>query len=237
MADEIKVTAITKDDFTKLSDADKSKILFAEKEAELDAIELGKTKSVFFEAKRKELEELTRTQDDRLVRTRISDLFGAIQAIANDSGAVIEPGADAIRIQSNGSIKPVDVTTSIYPGFPTDTQAQWMALMCLANGAAVITDTVFEDRFTHVAELTRFGADIVLDKNVAVVRGVPKLSGAHVMSTDLRASASLILAGLAAEGRTDVSRIYHIDRGYEHIETKLRSLGADISRDQEKMVV
>jgi UDP-N-acetylglucosamine 1-carboxyvinyltransferase len=161
----------------------------------------------------------------------------AVIAKLQDSGAQIETGADTIRLKSADTIKPVDVTTSIYPGFPTDVQAQWMALMCLANGATVITDTVFEDRFTHVAELTRFGADIVLDKNTAVVRGVSRLSGAHVMSTDLRASASLILAGLAAEGRTDVSRVYHIDRGYEHIETKLQKLGAEIQREQEKMVV
>jgi UDP-N-acetylglucosamine 1-carboxyvinyltransferase len=161
----------------------------------------------------------------------------AVIAKLEDSGAKIETGLATVRLQSDGPIKPVDVTTSIYPGFPTDAQAQWMALMCLANGASVITDTVFEDRFTHVAELMRFGADIVLDHNVAVVRGVPRLSSAQVMSTDLRASASLILAGLAAEGRTDVSRIYHIDRGYERIETKLKALGAEIRRDREKMVV
>ena len=153
-----------------------------------------------------------------------------------DSGATIEEGDSWIRIQADGDILPVDVSTAVYPGFPTDMQAQWMALMSIARGSTVITDTIFFDRFTHVAELQRLGADITLEHNMAVVKGVPHLSGAQVMSTDLRASASLILAGLAAQGRTDISRVYHIDRGYENIEEKFKKLGAEIWRDEEELV-
>ncbi|HDQ46056.1 MAG TPA: UDP-N-acetylglucosamine 1-carboxyvinyltransferase [bacterium] len=153
------------------------------------------------------------------------------------AGAEITETDEQIRIKSDRSIRPVDVTTSVYPGFPTDMQAQWMALMSIADGSSVITDTIYSDRFTHVAELRRLGANITLDHNVAVVKGVRTLSGAPVMSTDLRASASLILAGLVAKGRTDVSRVYHIDRGYETIEKKLQMLGAEIWREQEKLVV
>jgi len=153
-----------------------------------------------------------------------------------DSGASIDEGKDWIRIQSNGSIQPVDISTSVFPGFPTDMQAQWMALMSIAQGSSIITDTIFFDRFTHVAELQRLGANITLDHNVAVIKGVNHLSGAPVMSTDLRASASLILGGLVAKGRTDISRVYHIDRGYEQIEKKLKALGAEIWRDEEELV-
>ncbi|OPY87375.1 MAG: UDP-N-acetylglucosamine 1-carboxyvinyltransferase [Syntrophaceae bacterium PtaU1.Bin231] len=124
----------------------------------------------------------------------------------------------------------MDVKTLPYPGFPTDLQAQVMVLMALSAGSGTVTETVFENRFMHVAELTRMGADIQVKGNTAVVRGVPKLRGAPVMATDLRASASLILAGLAAEGTTELSRVYHIDRGYERVEKKFSALGADISR-------
>jgi len=127
----------------------------------------------------------------------------------------------------------VDMTTDVYPGFPTDLQAQWIALMSLANGSSIITDTIYHDRFSHVPELVRLGANISLENNVAVIRGVKKLRGAQVMSTDIRASASLVIAGLMAEGRTNISRIYHIDRGYERIEKKFQSLGADIYRENE----
>ena len=127
----------------------------------------------------------------------------------------------------------VDMSTAVYPGFPTDVQAQWMALMTVSEGTSIITDTVYHDRFTHVSELNRFGAWITMKDNVAVVSGRKKLKGAPVMSTDIRASASLILAGLAAQDRTDISRIYHIDRGYERIEEKFRKLGADILRESE----
>ena len=125
----------------------------------------------------------------------------------------------------------MDVTTEVYPGYPTDMQAQWIALMSTANGRSVVTDTIYKDRFTHVPELTRLGADVVVKDNAAIVNGVPNLKGAPVMSTDIRASASLIIAGLMAEGRTDLHRIYHIDRGYDDIENKLRGIGADITRE------
>jgi UDP-N-acetylglucosamine 1-carboxyvinyltransferase len=124
----------------------------------------------------------------------------------------------------------VDVTTAPYPAFPTDMQAQFTALNCVAEGTGVITETVFENRFMHVQELHRLGADIKVEGNTAIVRGVPHMSGAQLMATDLRASASLVLAGLVAEGDTVVDRIYHIDRGYENIEEKLGGLGAQIRR-------
>ncbi len=128
------------------------------------------------------------------------------------------------------SIKPVDVATAVYPGFPTDLQAQWLAYMTLAEGNSQVTDRIYFDRFKHVPELRRLGAKINLTENIAMVQGVKKLKGAKVMSTDLRASASLVLGGLAAEGKTEVLRIYHLDRGYEKIELKLQALNADIKR-------
>ncbi|MCK5145945.1 UDP-N-acetylglucosamine 1-carboxyvinyltransferase [bacterium] len=160
----------------------------------------------------------------------------AISTKMADAGAIVTEGPNWINIHSKGRIKPVDMTTAVYPGFPTDMQAQWMALMSIAKGSSIITDSVFLDRFTHVAELKRLGADITLDHNVAVIKGTSHLSGAPVMSTDLRASASLILAGLVAKGQTDVSRVYHIDRGYEKIEKKLQGLGAKIWRTNEQLI-
>ncbi|MFH1853338.1 MAG: UDP-N-acetylglucosamine 1-carboxyvinyltransferase [Candidatus Neomarinimicrobiota bacterium] len=150
-----------------------------------------------------------------------------------EAGAGITIEGNDITVRAANGIRPVDVTTAVYPGFPTDLQAQWIALMSLADGTAVIRDEIYQDRFAHVPELNRLGARITLENNVAVVHGQRALKGAPVMSTDIRASASLILAGLAAEGRTDVSRIYHIDRGYERIEEKFRSIGAAISREKE----
>ena len=147
-----------------------------------------------------------------------------------ECGANYSTETGKIHIKKADEINAVDVTTEVYPGFPTDLQAQWMALMCAANSQSVVTDTVYHDRFTHIPELNRLGAKISLHENVATVEGDVSLKGAQVMSTDIRASASLILAGLMAEGLTDVSRIYHIDRGYENIEEKFRSLGAEISR-------
>ncbi len=148
-----------------------------------------------------------------------------------EAGFQIETAPTSMRIRSTGGSKCVDVTTAPHPGFPTDLQAQFMALMCVSEGVSVITETVFENRFMHVTELHRLGADITPKSRVAVVRGKPGgLEGAPVMATDLRASASLVLAGLAARGETVVSRIYHLDRGYEHLETKLQSLGAAIER-------
>ncbi|CUS79286.1 UDP-N-acetylglucosamine 1-carboxyvinyltransferase [Candidatus Kryptonium thompsonii] len=158
--------------------------------------------------------------------------FEALLLKLEDAGCHLNIGADFVEIEAPDEIKPVDVTTAVYPGFPTDMQAQWIALMSIANGTSVITETIFYDRFKHVPELVRLGADIEVNENVAIVRGVKKLKGTKVMSTDLRASASLILAGLVAEGRTEVLRIYHIDRGYEHIEKKLQQLGAQIWREK-----
>ena len=130
----------------------------------------------------------------------------------------------------NGPLEGIDVMTEPYPGFPTDMQAQMMALMSVASGAAMITETVFENRFMHVPEMCRMGANINVHGASAIVRGVPHLSGAPVMATDLRASVSLVLAGLAAEGETIVNRVYHLDRGYERLEEKLAACGADIER-------
>ena len=129
-----------------------------------------------------------------------------------------------------GEIKGVDVKTQPYPGFPTEMQAQFMVLMCVAKGTSMISETIFENRFIHVSELERMGADIKISGHTAIVKGVPGLSAAPVMATDLRASASLILAGLVAEGQTEVNRVYHLDRGYETIEKKFSQLGAAIKR-------
>jgi len=154
----------------------------------------------------------------------------ALIAKLRDAGVRIELDGDAVRAAGGVTARSVDVKTLPYPGFPTDLQAQIMAMMAIANGWSVITETVFENRFMHVSEMIRMGADIAIQGKSAIVRGVQKLHGAPVMATDLRASASLILAGLAAEGTTTLSRVYHIDRGYQQIEKKLSALGADIRR-------
>ncbi|MBI3005387.1 MAG: UDP-N-acetylglucosamine 1-carboxyvinyltransferase [Ignavibacteriales bacterium] len=156
--------------------------------------------------------------------------LNAIIAKLEDAGAGMRRGDGFVEIQPADEIKGVDVSTAIYPGFPTDMQAQWIALMSLAKGTSVVTDTIYRDRFMHVPELNRLGADVTVRDNTATVVGGQKLTGAKVMSTDLRASASLILAGLAAGGITEVLRVYHLDRGYESIEKKLQGLGADIER-------
>ena len=148
----------------------------------------------------------------------------------NEAGVRITPIEGGVRVISDRDITSVDVQTLPYPGFPTDLQAQMMVLMSLGGGSSIIRETVFENRFMHVNELIRMGADITVDGSSAIVRGVPCLRGAPVMATDLRASASLVLAGLVAEGTTEISRIYHLDRGYEHFEEKLSALGADIRR-------
>jgi len=147
------------------------------------------------------------------------------------AGCGFDIDTDSITVHPPQIIKPVDVTTLPFPGFPTDLQAQFITLMSLSDGTAFIEDTIFPDRFMHVAELNRLQADIHLDRNIAIVKGVKVLSGAEVMATDLRASAALVLAGIAAEGKTTVSRIYHIDRGYDRIETKLNAIGAKIIRE------
>ncbi len=156
--------------------------------------------------------------------------FEAVTAKLQDAGCSIEVQGSRLTLKAPREVKPVDATAVIYPGFPTDMQAQWIALMTIAKGTSIVTDTIYLDRFKHVPELQRLGADIEMKENAAVVRGVDHLTGAKVMSTDLRASASLILAGLVAEGTTEVLRVYHLDRGYEAIERKLRALGADIER-------
>ena len=151
----------------------------------------------------------------------------------HEAGCDVSTGIDSIRIQRKTAINPVDITTNVYPGFATDLQAQWIALMSIANGKSVVTESIYLDRFSHVPELVRLGANINLQKNSATILGQKKLYGAQVMSTDIRASASLVIAALIAEGRSDISRIYHIDRGYENIEDKFRLLGADIYREKE----
>ncbi|MFH1783394.1 MAG: UDP-N-acetylglucosamine 1-carboxyvinyltransferase [bacterium] len=142
----------------------------------------------------------------------------------------VEKGDNTLVVKANGELKPIGIKTMPFPGFPTDMQAQFMALMCVTKGTSVITETVFENRFMHVAELCRMGAKVTIKGNSAIVKGVSKLSGAPVMATDLRASAALVIAGLVAEGKTVVSRVYHIDRGYDKIEDKLSKLGAKIRR-------
>ena len=146
------------------------------------------------------------------------------------AGATVTALVDGIRVQSHGRLQAQSFRTTEYPGFPTDMQAQFMALNCVAQGTAKVTETIFENRFMHVNELVRLGAKIQIDGKVAVIEGVERLSGATVMATDLRASASLVIAGLVAEGETVVDRIYHLDRGYDRMEAKLAGLGADIER-------
>ena len=148
-------------------------------------------------------------------------------------GLEIEKEGNNVRAKSNCVLAGADVKTLPYPGFPTDMQAQMMALMSKAKGLSVVTETVFENRFLHISELQRMGADINIEGHSAIVKGVPVLSGAKVMATDLRASASLVLAGLAAEGITEISRVYHLDRGYDRLDEKLSHLGAKIKRVKE----
>jgi UDP-N-acetylglucosamine 1-carboxyvinyltransferase len=157
-------------------------------------------------------------------------VLDAVLSKLSEAGVRVEQGEDWLALESEGRLKSVSVRTAPYPAFPTDMQAQFMALNAVAQGTATITETVFENRFMHVQELRRLGADVEVEGNTAVVRGVPSLSGATVMATDLRASACLVLAGLVAEGETVVDRIYHLDRGYERIEEKLSQLGARIRR-------
>ena len=167
--------------------------------------------------------------DVTLRRTNADHLEAVIEKL-REAGVSIESGDGFIRVKSDGRPKAVGFRTREYPAFPTDMQAQFMALNCVAEGTAVINETIFENRFMHVNELIRLGAKITVDGHSAVVTGVPKLSGAIVMATDLRASASLVIAGLVADGETIVDRIYHLDRGYDRMEEKLRGIGADIER-------
>ncbi len=159
-----------------------------------------------------------------------ADDMHAILAALRDAGVQVDAHKQGIRISSDGKLRPLTLSTAPFPAFPTDMQAQFMALNCVADGVGVINETIFENRFMHVNELLRLGADIQVEGHTAIVRGSEHLSGAPVMATDLRASASLILAGLMAEGDTTIDRIYHLDRGYENIEEKLSALGATIRR-------
>ncbi len=170
------------------------------------------------------------TGGDVVLRHARADHLEAVIDKLRDAGATVEAGDGFIRIVANGRLTAQNFRTTEYPGFPTDMQAQFMALNCIAAGASKVTETIFENRFMHVNELVRLGAHIQTDGKVAVIEGVEKLSGATVMATDLRASASLIIAGLVASGETLVDRIYHLDRGYDRMEAKLRGLGADIER-------
>jgi UDP-N-acetylglucosamine 1-carboxyvinyltransferase len=171
------------------------------------------------------------TRGDVTVRgVEVATLDATLEKL-REAGAAVEVAGDRIRLSADGPPRGIKVVTAPYPGFPTDMQAQLMAALTLGAGSSVVTETVFENRFMHVPELVRMGADIELAGRAAHVRGVARLSGAPVMATDLRASAGLLLAGLAADGETVVSRVYHIDRGYERIEDKLRRLGADIRRE------
>lgn len=168
-----------------------------------------------------------------LIRGAVREDQEALISKLIETGAEIRPEADGLRVIGPKKVASVDIRTSVFPGFPTDMQAQFMALMTVAEGTSRISETVFENRFMHVCELQRMGADIQIDGHSAIIRGTNQMTGAPVMATDLRASASLILAGLASENTTEVSRIYHLDRGYEKIEKKLAALGARIWREQE----
>lgn len=172
------------------------------------------------------------TGGDVLIEDARADDLNAFLAKLRETGVRVTPAPGGVRVTGNGRVHATDVATQPFPGFPTDLQAQMMVLMTVADGASVITENIFENRFMHVQELNRMGARIALDGNRATVRGVGELSGAPVMATDLRASVSLVLAGLVARGATEVSRVYHLDRGYENIEGKLARLGADIRRVQ-----
>ncbi|HTY25636.1 MAG TPA: UDP-N-acetylglucosamine 1-carboxyvinyltransferase [Desulfomonilaceae bacterium] len=173
--------------------------------------------------------------DVRVCRCEPAHLLPLLEKLSQ-TGLNVQVGDDEVRVISNGRGKSCDVTTDPYPGFATDLQAQYMALMVLADGRCQITENVFENRFMHVQELVRMGANIKVSARTAQVDGVENLSGAHVQATDLRASACLILAGLAASGETEVHRAYHLDRGYERIEEKLRKLGADIRREKDVII-
>jgi len=173
------------------------------------------------------------TGGDVLVRGAVEEHQEALISKLIEAGVSISKERDGLRVVGPEQLLPVDIRTSVFPGFPTDMQAQFMALMTRSAGTSRISETVFENRFMHVCELQRMGADIQIDGHSAIVRGSRNMTGAPVMATDLRASASLILAGLAAENTTEVARIYHLDRGYEKIEEKLAALGARIRREQE----
>jgi UDP-N-acetylglucosamine 1-carboxyvinyltransferase len=170
------------------------------------------------------------TRGNLLLQDCLPEHLEAVSSKLRAAGVEITVEAGGVRVRGRPEVKPADVVTRPYPGFPTDMQAQFMVLMARASGQSVLTETIFENRFMHVPELARMGADIVVEGRTAIVRGPSRLKGAKVMATDLRASASLVLAALAAEGTTEVLRVYHLDRGYERLDRKLRKLGAEIRR-------
>jgi UDP-N-acetylglucosamine 1-carboxyvinyltransferase len=170
------------------------------------------------------------TRGDVLVRDCLPEHLEAVIAKLRAAGAEVTAEGDGIRVRGKAEFKPADISTQPFPGFPTDMQAQFMVLMTRAQGQSVLSETIFENRYMHVPELQRMGADIVVEGRTAIVRGPTKLAGATVMATDLRASACLVLAGLIASGKTDILRIYHLDRGYDRLDRKLRALGADVRR-------
>ena len=172
------------------------------------------------------------TGGDILLKNVLFEHLKPLVAKLKEAGVTIEEDVDQIRVTANGPLRAVDVKTLPYPGFPTDMQAQFMALMTVAEGSSVISETVFENRFMHVDELKRMGANIRVDGRIAIVDGVKHLAGCPVTATDLRAGAALVLAGLIAEGQTEIGSVYHIDRGYDRIVDKLRGLGAEISRSE-----
>ncbi len=172
------------------------------------------------------------TGGEVVLRKGRADHLEAVIEKLQAAGARVEAAESSIRIHSQGRLKAQSFRTTEYPGFPTDMQAQFMALNVIASGSSRVTETIFENRFMHVNEMMRLGANVQIDGKVALIEGVERLSGATVMATDLRASASLVIAGLVAEGQTVVDRIYHLDRGYDRMEVKLRALGADIERVQ-----
>jgi len=170
------------------------------------------------------------TRGDVLVRDCLPEHLEAVIAKLRAAGAEVTAEGDGIRVRGKPEFKPADISTQPYPGFPTDMQAQFMVLMTRADGQSVLSETIFENRYMHVPELQRMGADILVDGRTAIVRGPSRLTGATVMATDLRASACLVLAGLIATGKTEILRIYHLDRGYDRLDRKLRALGADVRR-------
>jgi UDP-N-acetylglucosamine 1-carboxyvinyltransferase len=170
------------------------------------------------------------TKGDITIENVVSSHVKPVTAKLREMGVTVEDDDDTIRVYTTGPLKAVDLTTLPYPGFPTDVQAQFMALLAVSEGTSVITETVFENRFRHVSEINRMGANIKIEGHSAVIQGVKELQGAQVKATDLRAGAALVLSGLIAEGITEVDEIYHIDRGYPQIEKDLVSLGAKIRR-------
>ena len=176
------------------------------------------------------------TRGDVCVRNCRPDHLVSLLEKLEEAGVVVQISEDDVRVMSNGVVKSRDAETNPYPGFATDFQAQYMALMTLGDSSCYIKENVFENRFMHVAELLRMGADIRVTDRTALIKGCASLSGAHVQATDLRASASLVLAGLAAKGTTQIHRVYHLERGYERMETKLSKLGAVIHREKDDLV-